>query len=337
MAVPIWRDKFCDLGSVASQYFRIRVNSTTIYQGRAFRAASSGKLYIRINDICADWLSQSPAPIPMLSGSTLVFPVTFTIQKSSNGSSWTTVETVAFNDDWSYDRSFDPSTMGMAFPITRRVSINQTIYQTRYASGSVTAVAKYGNITRNITLSLNTTALADAFHLSLVHAGAGYVSFNCATYATYSGKTLTEVTIGLVTYKVAQSCPKYCLYYKNPYGGYDSLLVEGAAVRSHAVERETYNADYDNMVGGREEWNYMNEVTESINVNTGYLTEEESERMPYLLDSTDVFLADLESGGDFVPAVISTDSYSFQSVNRFGAKMKNHIFDVKVAQNTYRR
>ena len=58
MAVPIWKDYFVSLGSVASQYFRVRVNNTTIYQGKAVRAASSGTLYIRINDICADYMSQ---------------------------------------------------------------------------------------------------------------------------------------------------------------------------------------------------------------------------------------------------------------------------------------
>ena len=103
MAVAIWKDYYSNLGAYASRYFRIRVGGNTIYQGKAVRAASSGNLTIRINDICADYLAKKPG------GGALVFPVSFTIQQSSNGSSWTTVETVDFNDDWSYVSGFNPS------------------------------------------------------------------------------------------------------------------------------------------------------------------------------------------------------------------------------------
>lgn len=337
MATPIWKDHFTNLGAVASQYFRIRVGSTTIYQGKAVRAASSGNLYIRINDICADWMSQNPAPVPNGAVTAQTFPISFVVQKSPSGSSWSSVETVQFTDDWSFDPSFDGSTMGMSFPITGRFDLRQTIFQTRYASGAVTATAKYGSTNRSISLPLVTTSDDTAFQNSLNHAGAGRVAFDCAANATYSGKSLTEVVVGLVTYKVAKSCPRYVLYYKNPYGGYDHLLIEGAATKGRSVVRDSFKADYDNSAYGREGWNYMNEVTESIELNTGYLTEDESSRMPHLLDSPDVFLCDLESPSVFVPALIATDSYTFQSVNRLGMRMMNHTFQVAVAQNKYRR
>lgn len=337
MAVPIWKDHFVSLGSVASQYFRIRFNNVAIYTGRAFRAASSGQLYIRINDICADYIAQVAAAVPASSTSQFAFPASFQVQKSSDGSSWTNVETVDFNDDWSFDPSFNPSTMGMSFPITGRVDLRQTIWQTRYATGSVTATARYGSTTRSVTLTLQTGAGITAAQRSLVHAGAGYVAFDCAANATYSGKTLTAVTIGAVTYNVTKSCPKYCILYKNPFGGYDTLLVEGAAQVSRTDVRDTFRANYDNNYQGRELWNFMNEITETVTLNTGFLTEDESGRMPYLLDSTDVFLQDLDQPSVLVPVVVATDSYTYQTVNTLGVKMRNHTFDVKVAQNRYRR
>lgn len=337
MAIPIWKDKFCNLGAVASQYFRIRVSSTTIYQGRAYRATSSGNLYIRINDICADYMSQK---VPVLNPSSApggMFPVSFTVQKSSNGSSWTTVETVDFNDDWSYDNSFDPSTNGMSFPITGRIDLRQKIVQTRYSSTGVTATARYGSTTRSVSLSVIISTDYSAFYNAVAAAGKGRLEFSCPTYATYSGKTLTGVTIGATTYTVTKACPRYCLYYKNPFGGYDHLLLEGAVILKRANSRETFKADYNNGLGMREEWDFMNETTASYEVNTGYLTEDESSRMPYLLDSPDVYLCDLENPTVFIPAVIATDSYSYQSANRLGMKMRNHTFEVKVAQNTYKR
>lgn len=337
MAIPIWKDKFCNLGAVASQYFRIRVSSTTIYQGRAFRAASSGNLYIRINDICADYMAQKvPVLIPS-SAAGGMFPVSFTVQKSSNGSSWSTVETVDFNDDWSYDSSFDPSTMGMSFPITGRIDLRQKIVQTRYASTGVTATARYGSTTRSVSLSVIISTDYSAFYNAVAAAGKGRLEFSCPTYKTYNSKTLTGVTIGATTYTVTKACPRYCLYYKNPFGGYDHLLLEGAVILKRANSRETFKADYNNGLGMREEWDFMNETTASYEMNTGYLTEDESSRMPYLLDSPDVYLCDLENATEFIPVVIATDSYSYQSANRFGMKMRNHTFEVKVAQNTYKR
>ena len=337
MAIPIWKDKFCDLGAVASQYFRIRVSSTTIYQGRAFRATSSGNLYIRINDICADYMAQKVPVLMPSSAAGGMFPVSFTVQKSSNGSSWSTVETVDFNDDWSYDDSFDPSTMGMSFPITGRIDLRQKIVQTRYSSAGVTAAAKYGTTNRSISLSVIISTDFSAFYNAVAAAGKGRVEFSCPTYATYNSKTLTQVTIGLATYTVTKACPRYCLYYKNPFGGYDHLLLEGAVTLRRSNARDTFKADYNNGRGMREEWNFQNETTETYEVNTGLLTEDESSRMPFLLDSPDVYLCDLENASVFIPVVIGTDSYTYQSVNTNGMKMKNHTFEVKVAQNTYKR
>lgn len=337
MAIPIWKDKFVNLGSYASRYFRIQAGGTTIYSGRAYRAASSGYLFVRINDVCADYMGAKPLPVPYLSSSTMVFPVSFTVQSSADGSTWSTVETVDFNDDWSFVPGFDPSVSGMAFPVTGRIDLRQRIYQTRYTSGAVTAYARYGSTTQSIALTVRTTPPQDAFLNSLCHAGAGYVVFDCADYASYNGEALASVTIGTATYDVAKSCPQKVLYYKNPFGGYDHLLIEGNALRSRSVQRETFVADYDNDYRNRERWDFQNEVTETWTLNTGLLTLDETARMPYLLDSPLVFLADLDNPSAIVPALVVTDSYQAETYAVKGSRMKNHTFDVKVAQNEYRR
>ena len=336
MAVPIWKDYFVSLGSVASQYFRVRVNNTTIYQGKAVRAASSGTLYIRINDVCADYMSQVVPELNASSARGGAFPMSFIIQKSSNGSSWTTVETVAFNDDWSYQDGFDPSSSGMSFPITGRIDLRQKLIQTRYSSSGVTATARYGSTTRSVSLSVIISTDFSAFYNAVAAAGAGRLEFSCPTYATYSGKTLTSVTLGATTYKVTDKCPEFCLYYKNPFGGYDSLLLEGKCRRNRAGSRDTFVADYDNRKGQRETWTFQNEVTESYTLNTGFLTNEESDRMPYLLDSPDVYLVDLNHATTYIPVTIATDSYQVKKFSR-GDGMVNYTFDVVVSQKEYKR
>ena len=338
MAVPIWKDYFTNLGAVASQYFRLRVGGNTIYQGRAYRAASSGNLYVRINEICADYMSQAVPALNTTSAASAQFPMSFVVQKSSNGSSWTNVETVDFNDDWSYDPSFDPSTMGMSFPITGRVDIRQRITQTRYTNTSVTAVATYdGGGTQNVSLNVITSTDFSAYWNALSAAGKGRVEFPCSTYATYGGKTLKSVTIGLTTYTIVDKCHRYALYYKNPFGGYDSLLIEGNARKRRAVSRDTFTADYNNARKTREEWDFQNENTETWTLHTGLLTDEESARMPYLLESTDVYFVDLANPSVYIPAVIATDSYDIQTYKSNGRTMTDYAFDVRIAQKQYRR
>lgn len=337
MAVPIWKDYFCNLGAVATQYFRIRVNSTTIYQGKAVRPTSSGNLYVRINDVCADYMAQEVPGLIISSWSGGRFPISFTVQKSSNGSSWTTVETVAFNDDWSYLSGFDPSVSGMSFPITGRIDLRQKVIQTRYASSSVTAVADYGGgTTQNVTLNVIISTNFSAFWNAVAAAGAGRVEFPCNTYATYSGKTLQKVTIGATTYTVTDKCPEYCLYYKNPFGGYDLLLLEGKCRITRSGSRSTFVADYNNTSQNREEWTFRNEVTERWLLNTGFLSEDESSRMPYLLDSPDVYLVDLSSPSVYIPVTIVTDSYEIKKYTAADG-MINYQLEVAKSQKEYRQ
>ena len=338
MAVPIWKDKFSNLGSVASQYFRIRENNVTIYQGRAYRAASSGNLYVRINDICADYMALKVPDLNTTSAPTAKFPMSFKVQKSSNGSTWTDVETVDFNDDWSYDSNFDPSTLGMSFPITGRVDLRQKIVQTRYTSTSLSATADYGGgTTQSVSLNVLTSTDFSAFWNALAYYGKGRVEFSCPTYATYATKTLKSVTIGLTTYTVTDKCVKYALYYKNPFGGYDSLLIEGNARKRRGASRDIFKADYNNARNTREEWNFQNENTETWTLHTGLLTDEESARMPYLLESTDVYFVDLDNHTVFVPCIIATDSYDIQTHKSNGRNMTDYGFDIRIAQKQYRR
>ena len=337
MAVPIWKDYFSNLGANASQYFRIQVGGNTIYQGKAVRAASSGNLYVRINDICADYMSQRPPSVPNATPAQVVFPLSFVVQKSSNGSTWTTVETVAFNDDWSYDPTFDPSVNGYSFPITGRVDLRQTVFQTRAATGTVSIAAKYGTTNRTISRSAVNTSDGTALKNSLIHAGGAWLDFPVPTYEVYSSKTITQFTIGNSVYVVSPKCCEVVLYYKNPFGGYDHLLIEGTARKRRSVSRDTFTANYDNTAQRREEWVFEGENTETWTLHTGLLTDIESARMPYLLESTDVFFCDLANASVFIPALIDTNSYDIKKFKSNGRTMTDYGFDVRIAQKQYRR
>ena len=339
-SIPIWKDYFVTIGTASQYYFRIRQNSTTIYQGIAHKKPGATNVVVKINDICADYMAMIAPTIPYANNVSASFPMQFKTQSSTNGSTWTDKSTVEFDWDWSYKDGVNLSTDGMSYPITGRITRNMMLYQTRYATGSLNATGYYGDgsTTQTIAATTSRPTFNGAMGDLLRHTGKTTAWFDISSYATYSSKQLIRIVMGGVTYDVTKNCPRYVLYYLNPFGGVDHLLIEGNAARNRAVARDRFVADYDNSEPCREEFNYMNEITESYTLNTGLLTDDESSRMPYLLESPQVFLVDLSvSATTFIPVEINTDSYRVQSYRSNGMQMVNYTFDVKVSQNEYKR
>ena len=337
-SIPIWKDYFVTIGTSAKYYVRVRTGGTTIYQGIAYKKPGAVNVVVKVNDVIADYLAMVAPGVPYGNQTAKYFPVQFQVQSSTNGSSWNTKSTIDIDWDWSFKTGVDLSTNGMAYPITGRITNNMMLYQTRYASGTPTTTAYYGSTTRSITPSVDSSISGSgAFFDMLRFAGSRTAYLNTNTYAVYSSKDLTKIVMGGVTYEVSKKCPKYCLYYLNPFGGVDHLLLEGNCRKNRSVKRETFVADYDNSEPTREEFNYMNEITESYTMNTGLLTDDESSRMPYLLDSVQVYLVDLAAPTTFIPVTINTDNYTVQEYKSNGNRLVNYTFDVKVSQNEYRR
>ena len=337
-SIPIWKDYFVTIGTAAKYYVRIRQGSTTIYQGIAHKKPGATNVVVKINDVIADYLAMTAPGVPYNYPTATFFPVQFVVQYSTNGSSWSNKATVDIDWDWSFKTGVDLATNGMAYPITGRITNNMMLYQSRYASGTPTTTAYYGSTTRSITPTVDTSVSTDgAFYDMIRFAGNRTAYLDTNTYAVYSSKNLTKIVMGGVTYEVTKACPRYCLYYLNPFGGVDHLLIEGNSQKHRTVARDTFVADYDNSKQTREEFNYMNEVTETYTLNTGLLTDDESSRMPYLLESPQVYLVDLTAPTVFIPVTVNTDNYTVQTYKGNGCNMVNYTFEVKVSQNQYRR
>ena len=115
MAHPIWKDYIATIAQpVTSAGFIIREveNSTVIYSGVAYARPGENAAKVRVNDICADWLQNTfPALVAGMSPAevaALDLPMQFDIE-DLNGN---IVDSVEFYDDWSYDPTFDASTIG---------------------------------------------------------------------------------------------------------------------------------------------------------------------------------------------------------------------------------
>lgn len=341
MAEPIWKDYYQSLGTGDAYTYRIVAGGSSIYQGRAVKRPGETYNRIRLNEVCADWLSGS---LPNLSSATFTalenagFPVTFTVQTLS-GNSWVNVGTVDFLLDWSYDYNYAVASDGLAFPINGHFDMRMWVPYTAYNAASVTMTIHYTDGTTN-TVTVPIAISADFsndfntdFARSVRSAGSGTAIFSLAQYSNVS-----YITIGAATYKVVGDCDhRYALYYRNAYGGYDAFLPEGTWKMQDAVSARTYDRDYDNTdIQNRGTVHYLSDIRKSVILNSGWLSEDESSRMWHLLESTEVFLYDMVLA-EMIPVTMQVTSVDHKTFKNNGRTAINYEMTVTYALDRIRR
>ena len=337
MANPIWKDYYVNLGTAESVQFRILVGDDVIYTGKAFKRPGQANNQIRINDICADYLEHV---FPALSQTTFTGsnqPLTFIVQTLS-GTTWSTKASVSFDNDWSYDYDYNPAIMGMCFPVNGKVDIRQWLVFTAYNASTITATIRLANgssfdaiIPVEISDDFNDDFNMD-FSQSVRAAQTGTAVFDISKWGD-----VQSVTIGNKTFKVVNTCCKYALYYVNAYGGWDSLLIEGNHSEVDNLTRHMRETEYDNRnVQNRGTHNYVNEIVKSLTLHTSWLSDDESSRMHHLLNSTNVYLGELNSG-KMIPVVLTDTQTDYKTYKGNGGKLVNYSINVTIAQERVRR
>lgn len=323
MASPIWKDNYVTMGTAEYADFRMNYGAQTVYQGRAYRKPGEDSVRVRINDICADYLS---SPFPALTDKSFTPDGTgqFSFSYLPKGESlWLDiVPPVTFMDDWSYDYGFDYSRVSFvrSNPITHRIDPRQWLMVSIFGTQQITfAVFDSKGIH---TISTDTAEKA--------YGGTGVIDVSLLS-------SPTEIVAGHGTYTVVEPCNRYALYYLNSYGGWDSLLIEGAVSESDSVERHTAGMEYDNSDrAARGERDYLNGLTKEYVFRTGWLSDDESSRMHELLNSTDVYGFDLVDRAMF-PLVLTGTETEYKTYKGNGNRPVTYSISARLAQGRERR
>ncbi len=337
MANPIWKDYIANIGSGDSTQYRIQVEGTTIYEGVAYKRPNDTQTRIKINDICADYLLNTLPNLSQASFDEITLPVEFTIQVYIM-LSWETIGTISFYNDWSYDPSFDVETMGLAHPINGKVSANGWLIYTAYDSSSVSAVLTFKDGTsQTLVIPIaKSNDFNDDFNVDFSRATA-MAGSGSATIDLSQWGDLAKVKIGNTTYKVDDSCHRYTLHYLNAFGGWDSLLIEGNHKEEDTITRTTQDVEYDNTsLMNRGTKVIANDILKTYTLTTGWLSDEESERMHHLVNSTNIYLEDtLEKR--FYPVVAADNNLVHKTYKNNGGRLVNYEVRVTLAQSRTRR
>ena len=149
---------------------------------------------------------------------------------------------------------------------------------------------------------------------------------------------LAQVSANGVTWDVRDNtCARYAVYYTNAYGGWDSLILDGIARTSDALTRHTAMREYNNADSDRRGWmDFAVEVERNWELNTGILTDDQSELMHHLLNSTNVFLYDFFLG-EITPVVLTDVGAQRKTYKGNGRQVIQYTFNAKEAQTQVRR
>ena len=339
---PIWKDYFVTLGAAGPVDYRIRLDDAAgeiVYQGRAYLRPDAADVSVRINDICADYFAGTLPALSQASFEALSLPLTYYVEYYDEvEEDWVEADTVQFLDDWSYDPSYDATTMGLAFPINGRIDSRQWITYTAVGAASVTMTIHFKDgTTASVVVPIAISAdfnedFNSDFARSARSAGSGTAVFDLSSWTD-----VDYVTIGLARYTVVTDCGKYALYYQNAYGGWDTFLLEGQCRRTDRLVRHEQAHEYDNRnIQNRGIANYVNEVSPVWEISTGILDDAAGEMMHHVLESTDVYLYEIDTDR-MMPVVLEGDEAQWQTYKANGRQPVRYTFTARLARERVRR
>lgn len=140
----------------------------------------------------------------------------------------------------------------------------------------------------------------------------------------------------LARYTIDDCVSNYVLYYRNALGGIDLFPVTGKVIKSNDIEHLTINKKYDNRTLNFGKTNYENVLTERWQLYSGRLTDQQSKLMHHLINSTYVYLYDIEAD-KFIPVVITDTEMEYKTYKNNNNKMVYYTINVEASQTKYRR
>lgn len=333
MAHPIWQDYLLRPNG-SSVNFQISYNGSIVYEGRATARSTSERVKIKINDICASYIENAfPSSFPNTSGEEAQYVFPFDIV-TINENGEVEESTVEFLYDWSYDYAKGNSVL-LSAPILRKIPRNAPLLY------SATSGTTYIELIENGGFSVAFNSAFDIGGTSTLN-GESIANniFNLAELAkptdvyvkVYGGEGLQPIT-----YTIVDGCYRYMLYYRNAYGGWDFLLVEGKSLQTDNYTRHTFGQSYDNTQSrNRAMVNYRNDIKRKWTLGTLWINDEGCANMHHLLGSTEVFLYDMNDG-NLYPVVVDNSSCEYRNYSNNGNQLVRFDIEVSSANNIMRR
>lgn len=311
---PIWKTTVVEVAGQGYVDYTVSTEGDVIYSGRAYQMPGDENINFELNEIVRDYVDnylwwrggyQTPSG----------WQRTFTIELGNGGGG-----DYIFTKDWSYEE--------LGYSTNSFICLNEPIINEIpagcYVPVCVFSPQKAGNtsFTRNgtsvYTANLNNPRQARYLFVSAPGYKYGYTGDNNV-------------------YKGAADCKtRYVLYYENAYGGIDAMPVQGNATLTDKITAYTTKNAVRVPSTSFSYRRYLNEIQKTWEFKTGYLSDEQASRMHHLIESTMVYVYDIETD-TLYPVVIDETSLTYKTYKNQGRKFFNYSFKCRESQDKIRK
>lgn len=318
---PIWKDVEYGWDRAEVDY-TIFSDNELLFKGRTYRRPNSYVNSILINRICQNYITTpdfSPEKNLGVYGGYKEFEL-------RDGDGTDVYNSYAFVNDWSYSKDF--GTGVLSHPILNQpyaIKGQYTPFSVFADSTELTVPygINYADITRGMLGDWNSE---DVVKNNIHHNWFIRTKLN---------PEIDSIYIGNRVYEFAEKCKaRFVLYYVNPWGGFDWFPAEAKYEIKDNLRSYNYIQNYNNTTYEFGDCKYLSEIDRHYILTTRWLKQEESDRMWYLLESTKVYLHDLQED-KLMPVLITDNTVTHKRKDR-GNKIIQYTFDVKLSQQMER-
>lgn len=321
---PIWKDTDLIIPTQTEYLlYKITINSTIVYAGRAY--TMDGEVKIRLNEIMQQVLMPDlDLTKDGLQDNNAYASALFSI--SADGVDYQKYKQIKCYADWSY---VDDKRNILSKPIRKKLDSRQIF---------VCTAMDYAGNGPSIVMSLTDESGSTRDNVYALSNQIGTIVQKDITgvekIEIYTNEGDVETT---EEYEVVCELGRYCLYYLNIDGGWDSFVFNKTSKEKDTFERLKYSTNQSNQTIRHRTIEYKNKIKKTWTLKTDYLTDTQSLNFAEnLVGSPCVYLHDLEEGKIY-PVLINTNSIDYQTFRRNGKKLNKYSIEVELAQNRQRR
>ena len=299
--VPIWKDTvYIEKSNNWIEYHLDDANNNVLYAGKAYPYPSNNTVEILVNDIASNFLK--PMDWPTNDGFNISedYSKFFSLKTSTN-----IIRTYIFNNDWSYKENplYTNSPCNIVDPRQLFIVSGDSGYKITYGDNTIQFTNLY------------------TYRLDLSN-----ITIPCGSkISVYKDNVIIK------EYTVANG-KDYVLYYTNSVGGWDFITVKGNATRKDNVTSSLYERRPIRPSKEFGSIKYLNTITPSWSLNTGYIKGNISE----LVSSLNVYLYDLNTK-DLIPVNVTTTSAEYLNYTNNGKHFTNYTVEVEASQKNFRK
>ena len=287
LSFPIWKTMNIEI-PIVTPFYSIKKGDDLIFSGKVYAQKTDLVRSINVNDIIEDYTSDGIDITSSQRWQKTENEKVFTLANGVNETEMSDMFNLVVTDDWSYaDRA---RTYFTSDPICYTLDSRQYfIFSVQNRYGDTLPSYSY----QTDTMSVDGVETGDYKVVS-------DESYTQIIKDISNLKTIDITEINNVDdtryFKVCTTKNKYCLYYKNLYGGYDSILLNPTSQLSASITDNTLTTDYDTTVLNHYKRSYSKTIQNKWTLKTNLLNDTQSEKMRHIYTSNQMWLHNLETG-----------------------------------------